>query len=49
MMAEKKEDWHKKLSQIELTYKERSDELEKTRKREEDNFNYTKELARRKE
>ena len=36
-------------SQIELTYKERSDELEKNRKREEEDYLYTKELTRRKD
>ncbi len=49
MMSDRKEDWHKKLIQMECDYKERSAELEKVRKREEDDFNYTKELTRRKE
>lgn len=49
MMAGKKEEWQKKLVQIELDYKERASELEKTRKREEEDHNYTKELTRRKE
>jgi hypothetical protein len=48
-MSEKQLSWQKQQEALEMEYKEKADKLEKARKREEEEYNYTLKLSRRKD
>ncbi len=48
-MSESQAIWQKQLTELETTYKERKDSLEKQRKREDEEYQYNLEMTRRKE